>query len=136
MQCHCTVVVKWWAEILATHSGSLLHVLVQIFRHGIQIRHIDLVIVLKSVPRVLCHKISVIDPVFFQGGNQRFGGGKRLHFIVRAIAQDGRHGVLCDPAVYTLPTVSPQCALYLPWVGSLFNLSKAEPTKAARKAAA
>ena len=153
LKANCAVVVKWWSKILATqhaafllsgfsaplksgvHWKLLLHVLVQIFLHGIQIRHIDLVIVLQSVPRMLCHKISVVYPVFFQRGNQRFGGGKRLHLIVRAIVQDGRHGALCDPSVYTLPTVSSQCALYLPWVGSLFNLSKAEPTKAARKAA-
>ena len=37
--------------------------------------------------------------------------------------------------VYTLPTVSSQQVLYLPWVGSLFSLSKAEPTNAARNAA-
>lgn len=99
--CHYKKIILLHDSLLngSFHTELVLHVLVQIFHHSIQILQIGLVVILQSVTGMLCYEIPVIYAVLFQCGDQRLGCGKGLHLVVCAVAEDRGHRILRDPAV-------------------------------------
>ena len=76
--CHYKKIILLHDSLLngSFHTELVLHVLVQIFHHSIQILQIGLVVILQSVTGMLRYEMPVIYAVLFQCGDQRLGCGK------------------------------------------------------------